>query len=588
MTEPSSSESGTTQRTWLSRSLTELLDTHYGGHRHAGAPLPHFDVLIVGSGYGGAVAAASLAGCSTPDGKRALRIGVLERGEEYLPGTFPSQFSELPGHVRLSLPGETSPKGTRSGLFDVRVGADIVSVVANGLGGGSLINAGVMLRPHEDVLHEPRWPAEIRDTRGALDRFYDHVERWLGARSAGRPNTVDRTGSIPPKLEAMRGIGGAAVPITVAIGPNQRSSAGVAMKACIGCGDCALGCNHGAKISVDVNLLAHAENEGVEIYTGAMVLWVEKSETGWLIVVNHTEPALRHRQGVPFRIAADKVILAAGTFGSTEILLRSRQRGLGTSRLVGKRFSGNGDLFAAAYDTRRYVNALATETLLPDQRNVGPTITAAIDCRRGDPQRDLSIQELAVPGPLRRLFEEIFTSGRTLHSLAERDRTCHTRQAPDRNAVDPDAFRRTLPLALIGRDSANGKMVLNSKRDDAEGDGVVDVKWRGLTRDRRFDDHHDDAQRLLTESGCGGTLLPNPAWKLQPDAAAHVLGIRRGPLLTVHPLGGCVMATTPDRAPSTISARCSGAITTDGRRCTRISSFSTARSCQPHSASTPH
>ena len=80
------------------------------------------------------------------------------RGEEYLPGDFPSPLSDLPGHVRFSLPGQTEPRGRRAGLFDVRVSPDVVTVVANGLGGGSLINAGVMLAPHEAVLGEAAWP----------------------------------------------------------------------------------------------------------------------------------------------------------------------------------------------------------------------------------------------------------------------------------------------------------------------------------------------------------------------------------------------------------------------------------------------
>src|SRR5262245_21470574 len=113
---------------WLSRSLTSLFDSHLRQHRRKGRggppPAPHFDVVIVGSGYGGAIAAASLAGSvfepQNGGRPRRLRIAVLERGHEYLPGAFPSQLSELPGHVRFSLPGSTTPGGVRTGLFDVR------------------------------------------------------------------------------------------------------------------------------------------------------------------------------------------------------------------------------------------------------------------------------------------------------------------------------------------------------------------------------------------------------------------------------------------------------------------------------------
>ena len=543
-------------RDWLSHGLSHLFDEHDRDGQPASPP--HFDVVIVGSGYGGAVAAAMLAGCQVKleDGEqRRARIAVLERGDEYLPGDFPSSLSELPGHVRCSLPGQTEPWGRRWGLFDVRVSADVVTVLANGLGGGSLINAGVMLAPHDDVLAESVWPKDIRNDGTRLARFFECAGQWVGAGAAGGKNTLDRAGIAVPKLDLMKKLGGASVPITVALGQDATSSAGVPMQACIKCGDCATGCNHGAKESLDVNLLVHARRHDVDLYTGATVLRLEPRQeprqTGWWVVVNHTDPALRRRQEEPLRIAADHVILAAGTFGSTEILKRSRARDVPVSDQLGRRFScsdqlgsrfsSNGDLFAAAYDTKHKVNAVAKEADVPDKRNVGPTITAAIDWRRGDPSTDVSVQELAIPGPLRRLFEETFTTARVLHSLSERDKDPHAPGDVDRNAVDHEAFDRTVPFALISRDGADGRLELVDKGTDAEGDGALHVHWPRVAHDPRFDDHHERVQRHLKTRAVGGRLLPNPVWKLQPDDAAQVLGIDRGPLLTVHPLGGCPM-----------------------------------------------
>jgi cholesterol oxidase len=538
-------------RAWLSKGLAALFDEN---------PTPRFDVLIIGSGYGGAVAAASLAGArmrSPEDGsERELRIGVLERGREYLPGAFPSRLSELPGHVRFSLPGEAQPKGVRTGLFDVRVSPDMVSVVANGVGGGSLINAGVMLRARPEVLGEAQWPFDIRSEPAGLDRYYAKAEQWLGVGSQGHANTVARARTGPPrKHEVMQaaGRGGrrppdevvtvGAVPLAVAFQAGP-SSAGVAMEACVACGDCATGCNQGAKQSLDVNLLALAWRRGVEIYTGATVLRVERLESRrWSVVLNHTDTALRARQVAPLRIEAEKVILAAGTFGSTEILMRSRP-GLALSERLGHRFSGNGDLFAAVYDMAD-VNAVADESVEPCERQVGPTITTTIRAhRRDDPELGVSIQELAVPGPLRRLFEELFATGRTLYSLDERDGSTHSAGDVDRNAVDHGAFRRTLPIALIGRDTAEGRLVLQSSEPaapDADGDGAVQVCWPAAVHDPRFDNYLATAETLLASDRPGCRLLPNPVWKVQPDESARRLGLNRGPLLTVHPLGGCPM-----------------------------------------------
>ena len=548
MAKPSAPEAGNNPpraRAWLSHPLTALFD-HDGG-----APAARFDVLIVGSGYGGAIAAASLAGSRKKDGER-LRIAVLERGREYLPGAFPSRLSELPGHVRISLPDEAQPKGVRTGLFDLRVSKDMVSVLANGVGGGSLINAGVMLEPHERVLRERDWPEAIRADVPGLRDFYERARQWLGAGSTERPNDVRRARDEAPTKhrvmqqaaqrahhrDAEEPAAAVAVPVTVAFEPRP-STGGVAMKACLMCGDCATGCNHEAKESLDVNLLALAEQGGVRIFTGATVRHVARVGERWSVVVVHTDQALRQRERRPLRIEADKVILAAGTFGSTEILMRSKAAGLRLSSEIGQRFSGNGDLFAAVYDMAREVRAVADESTSPAARRVGPTITAALDHRSGDPNTDVSIQELAVPGPLRQLFEEIFATARTLHSLDERDDAPHVAGEADRNAVDHAAFKRTLPIALIGRDAAKGELV-PCHLDDPDGDGGVQVQWKNAGRDPRFDAHLDRAHALLA-SGPAGRLLPNPVWKLMSDEAARRLGLDRGPLLTVHPLGGCPM-----------------------------------------------
>src|SRR5262245_14576147 len=458
---------------WLSRTLSDLFDRQSPRARRPNeqrTSRPHFDVLIVGSGYGGAVAAAALAGSrlASKKGKRRrrLRIGVLERGREYLPGAFPSQISDLPGHVRMSFSGDTNPTGLRTGLFDVRVAPDVVTVVANGVGGGSLINAGVMLPPHPKVLTESRWPSEIRSAPGVLNRYYARAADWLGAGSSRAPNTVEHAGLSFPKVAAMRRLDRAAItpPTTVAFEPaphNGRvprlllSSGGLKLTGCTGCGDCATGCNVGAKLSLDVTLLLHARRHGVELYTGATVLRLERTaegETGgrkterhdelgasprWRVFVNHTDEALRHRQREPLCIEADKVILAAGTFGSTEILLRSQGPALRLSGRLGQQFSGNGDLFAAAYHVQEEkVNAFADESVARDDRGIGPTITTMIDDRRGDPEHDLSIQELAVPAALRRLFEEVFTTARTLRSLGEADRKAHASGERGSDAVD--------------------------------------------------------------------------------------------------------------------------------------------------------
>src|SRR5690606_6862140 len=101
----------------ISRGFEELL---YELAPKPGREARRFDVVIVGSGYGGAVAAAELAGCRESEGEREISVCVLERGREYLPGMFPSRLAELAGHVRFSTAGAARARGNREGLFDVR------------------------------------------------------------------------------------------------------------------------------------------------------------------------------------------------------------------------------------------------------------------------------------------------------------------------------------------------------------------------------------------------------------------------------------------------------------------------------------
>ena len=147
----SSSESDAEDRAtrWLSQGFETLVASLEGDPDRTTASID-FDVVIVGTGYGGSVAAAELA---KTRGNR--RVCVLERGREHLPGSFPSRMAELAGHVRFSTQGSRHPRGRREGLFDVRVGEDLCALVANGVGGGSLINAGVMALPDAGCLRLP-------------------------------------------------------------------------------------------------------------------------------------------------------------------------------------------------------------------------------------------------------------------------------------------------------------------------------------------------------------------------------------------------------------------------------------------------
>ncbi len=566
---------------------------------------PPWDVLIVGTGYGGSAAAAALASCTVADGqggRRPIRLCILERGQELRPGDFPSRLAELPGHLRIGQQATGEVGGQAEGLFDVRVGDDVMALVANGVGGGSLINAGVLLEPQPEELRRADFAAQVRDLRDS--GWFQRARRALGGELAADPadagagpgKPILNTIALHPeharqplaKAQAMQTLAGRhrsarVMPLTVAM-TAKTNAAGVELPACTLCGDCMTGCNVGAKDSLDVNLLRQAVDEGAQLFTGASVSRLRMTAgpgdepaaatpapgaPRWTVEVQHTRPDLQAREAGPLVLQAHHVILAAGTFGSTEILLRSRGAGLTFSPRLGERFSCNGDNIAAVHRLPQATQGCADENTALDARRVGPTITNAIafEARPERGSRPFWLQEFSVPGAMRRLFEEIVTTGHAVHRLPQADMTRHGPDAAasaaeqtDPAAVDPDAMDRTLLVGLIGHDDADGVLTLPRVQPPASpladqrplpALGTLRVKWpqaRGSpTLDaasaaaQRQVDHLRSLQEEQQARPDGPHWVPNPLWRLLPDEMSSLTDQPRGPVLTVHPLGGCPM-----------------------------------------------
>lgn len=523
---------------WLGRDLTELADALAQGSLPADAAGHHFDIAIVGSGYGGAMALHELAGCTAADG-RPLRIALFERGSEYLPGAFPTRMADLAGHVRYSTAGDPKVRGQADGLFDLRIGPDVGMLLGNGLGGGSLINAGVTAAPLAAVFQEPAWPEAIRHD-ATLPAQLAQAQRALEAVAA--PN-------IPARTAAMQGLSGGTAPVVVQIIVADRADAARGIEVCNHCGDCATGCNFRAKLSLDVTLLARASARHaagcLHIATGATVRSFKRlPEGGWCLEVLHTHPHLAQRQGDAYLIRSARLIVAAGTMGSTELLLRASKGGLKTSARIGKRFSANGDNIYAVYGMAAPAKAVADEAQPYDQRQVGPTITRMVDLRGPGLATSLPamvIQDLGVPGPLRRLFEETVSLGTRLDAMTRFDGSWRGAGQADDAAIDPHKIEASMTVALIGRDSADGRLRLPGT--DAE-IGTLGVEWPTLPGEPRLDAYQQGLKQLAQRGHPQATVLANPAWQPLPQALESILGQVRGAMVTVHPLGGCVMADT--------------------------------------------
>lgn len=539
------------QTGWLSQ------DAHALQRKLQGTPQEdelHCDVLVVGSGYGGAVAAARLAATAL-DGT-PLKIMVVERGREYLPGMFPSRAADVPGHVRFSRQDGKRPRGPATALWDMRLGDDVNVVLGSGLGGGSLVNAAVMERP-EATVWQNGWPSGLDGD--VLTNAYATASGMLQANPLPAGQTLK-------KLEALQHLGDGLADqpqverchIAVAF-DKQKTVAGVVQQACNQCGDCATGCNWQAKNSLDANYLALAKQRGADLYCGVLARRIVRYGPHWMLEWSPMDDTLEWGK-TALAIRARFLIVCAGSLGSTELLQRSQSGepdsasgALGFSAALGSRFSTNGDMIAAAVKLPIPTQICADEMVPANtegtSRDIGPTITGML--RSGTGAGRFTVQEFAIPAPLRRLLAEIMGSIGMLQDMPRHDWSLHS---PLQRGAEPlsqsdEAIHHTMVYGLMGDDGARGRLEPTRTTDkaplDAAWDARIAVQWPEARHEAVFNAQHD-ALAGAYSAGHRGWYLPNPAWRPLPqalDQLARGKGVR-GPTTTVHPLGGCPMADT--------------------------------------------
>jgi cholesterol oxidase len=148
----------------------------------------HYEVVVVGSGYGGGISASRLA-------RAGRQVCLLERGKEFQPGEYPDTEPETLQEMQADFPD--AHIGSRDSLYDFRVNEDINVFLGCGLGGTSLVNANVVLRAEPRVFDDPRWPQEIRDDLNTLvEDGYRHAIEML------RPMPLPESINLP-KLTAL-------------------------------------------------------------------------------------------------------------------------------------------------------------------------------------------------------------------------------------------------------------------------------------------------------------------------------------------------------------------------------------------------
>ena len=462
------------------------------------------DAVIVGSGFGGAVAAARLAEAN-------YRVAVLERGRRWDAASFPRQAGDA-WLFDVARPVE------RHGWFDFRVFPHMSVVQGAGVGGGSLVYANISVNAKPETF-DAGWPAEI--TLGELAPHYAAVSATMQVAPVPANQWPERTRMMKEAADRS-GWGARFRQLDLAVTfdadwtyglPDPHSPAhsktvvnaqGRTQGTCVHLGDCDIGCKVNARNTLDLNYLAIAENGGADIRPLHIVRTIEPVAGGYRVHFDR----IANGQLVPGHADGRLVILAAGSLGSTEILLRARHQH-GTlphvSDQIGRGWSSNGDFLTPAFHLLRKV--------LPTR---GPTITSAIDLLDGTVDgQDVFIEDGGLPDLARGFLED----------LAERPAVPeHERLRVEwlRMLARLRALPHIMPWFAQSRDAADG--VLRLKDDE------LFLDWDVAASKAAIDAVVDTHVRFARATG-GLPLVPL-TWTMARD------------LITPHPLGGARMAST--------------------------------------------
>lgn len=463
--------------------------------------------IVVGSGFGGAVTACRLA-------QAGRSVCILERGNEWKSG-FPRSILELPDAI-------WSRRRHSPGFIEFRFFDDIEIIQASAVGGGSVHYFNVSLRAPPSVFTNGRWPSDI--DAAELSPYYALAEKALGVSLL--KSTATGPAPFPPlRTRAFEDVCRAAnvpperVPLNVGFEPSADG--------CDYSGDCLLGCEReGGKGALSRNYLRLATTAGATIRPLCQVTHIEPlgrlGVDGYM--VHFEDPFFdRRRPRRPGALHARQVILSAGTLGTTEILLRSREAGHfpDISPMLGERFSANGDMLFAGTLTNGAVDT-----------HVGPSITSqAVFSER---RFDITLQDCGIPDTLRALLrwtegQEHFRFAAVMRLLRELTDDAPGRRAEQvaaRSAESDEVFRpwkQLLTYLAMGTDTADGRIILDG--DD------VRVIWDNAANEPLY---AAIDSLIFSISQSSGFAHRDSLWR------------RRGRAFTAHPLGGCVMADSAD------------------------------------------
>jgi cholesterol oxidase len=469
-----------------------------------------FDVIVIGSGFGGAITACRLA-------EAGYRVLVLERGRRWDPRSFPRR----PGDPWTW--SDEHPE-RENGWIDLRMFRHIAVAQGAGVGGGSLIYANISVEAWPETFQKG-WPAEI--TYSELKPYYDAVKRFMNvqgvpnnqwtermklmrdaAEQAGfgaRFRTLELAVTFDPSwtYENFEATSAGSKPITNAQGAKQGT--------CVHLGNCDIGCDVNARNTLDLNYIYWAETKySAEVRPLHLVTSIQPITSGYSVHYDRLDAGGRVAGSATARI----VVAAAGSLGSTELLLRCRDVTKTLPKLspaLGQRWSSNGDFLTPAL--------YAARPVFPSR---GPTIASAIDFHDGSQGPSFWIQDGGFPPLLEDLIiaesgdADLHVTGQiVLHWI--------------RNFLGVhDPFKGIMPWFAQGIDAGNGRLVLKPGHN---GTPALDLEW-DIDESQRVIDAIITMHKRLSQVTGGLPLVP-PTWSVLKY------------LVTPHPLGGCIMGTTP-------------------------------------------
>ncbi|WP_371599184.1 GMC family oxidoreductase N-terminal domain-containing protein [Streptomyces sp. NBC_00564] len=319
-----------------------------------------YDVIVVGSGFGGSVTALRLT-------EKGYRVGVLEAGRRFTRGSLPKNSWDLKNYL-------WAPRLGMYGIQRIHLLGNVMVLAGAGVGGGSLNYANTLYVPPKAFFEDPQWK-EITDWEGELKPYYDQARRMLGVRL----NPTMTPSDVHLKAAAQRmGVGDTfhMAPVGVFFGDGEDADgtakarpggevedpyfggAGPARKACTECGECMTGCRHGAKNTLNENYLHLAEKAGAVVHPMTTVVSVTDDSQGGYAVA--TLPTDEKRKGEGRILKARRVVIAAGTYGTQTLLHRMKSGGqlpYISSRLGELTRTNSEALVGAQTDNRRYRKA---------------------------------------------------------------------------------------------------------------------------------------------------------------------------------------------------------------------------------------